>query len=176
MNKSRGFTLIELLVVIAIIGLLATVVIASLATSRIKANDAKIKQEVAEFAKLLELQHLKTGTYVWLQRGDTSTVGTCDTAYAASDFATEAASICRTIVETQTASGGGAYMRTSVAQGTPPAFPYEKYYSIMVYLRGASLASGVPTYYCLGASGSKYEGPAQVGGVQWAGKGCHANP
>jgi prepilin-type N-terminal cleavage/methylation domain-containing protein len=54
-SARRGFTLIELLVVIAIIGILSSVVLASLNTARNKGNDAAIKSNLAEARAQAEL-------------------------------------------------------------------------------------------------------------------------
>lgn len=56
MNK-KGFTLIELLVVIAIIGILASVVLASLNSARAKGADAAVKANLANLRAQAELYY-----------------------------------------------------------------------------------------------------------------------
>lgn len=56
-NYKKGFTLIELLVVIAIIGILSSVVLASLSSARSKGADAKIKSELSSIRAEAELFH-----------------------------------------------------------------------------------------------------------------------
>lgn len=53
--KQRGFTLIELLVVIAIIGILSSVVLASLNSARQKGRDAKRVSDISQLKLALEL-------------------------------------------------------------------------------------------------------------------------
>lgn len=60
---SRGFTLIELLVVIAIIGILSSVVLASLNTARTKGQDATRISNVKSLETALELYYNDYNTY-----------------------------------------------------------------------------------------------------------------
>jgi len=60
---STGFTLIELLVVIAIIGVLSSVVLASLNSARAKSRDAVRLATIAEIVKALEMYYDKNGKY-----------------------------------------------------------------------------------------------------------------
>lgn len=67
LNQKKGFTLIELLVVIAIIGILSSVVLASLNTARGKGNDAKVKAQLAGFRAAAEVFYDNAGqTYTGL--------------------------------------------------------------------------------------------------------------
>ncbi|MBI5531036.1 MAG: type II secretion system protein [Candidatus Doudnabacteria bacterium] len=62
-KNASGFTLIELLVVIAILGLLASVVLVSTNSARIKARDAKRAADFSQLSKALELYYSNHNQY-----------------------------------------------------------------------------------------------------------------
>lgn len=61
--KTRGFTLIELLVVISIIGMLSSVVLASISNVKAKARDVKRLSDLRQLVTVLELYKSKNGVY-----------------------------------------------------------------------------------------------------------------
>ena len=76
-DARRGFTLIELLVVIAIIGILSSVVLASLNTARSRGNDAKIESQLKNMQSAMALYQTGAGNY-----GTSSVNDGCTTAPA----------------------------------------------------------------------------------------------
>lgn len=63
-NYKKGFTLIELLVVIAIIGVLASVVIISLDSARVKSRDVTRVAQVKQLKNAMELYRNDNRAYV----------------------------------------------------------------------------------------------------------------
>ncbi|MFT5179918.1 MAG: prepilin-type N-terminal cleavage/methylation domain-containing protein [Candidatus Paceibacteria bacterium] len=89
-TTNKGFTLIELLVVISIIGLLSSVVLASLETAREKARNSQTIQNIDAYRTAAELYRNDNGSYPshnpmmtgfdkWSCLGDGYTNGECDT-------------------------------------------------------------------------------------------------
>ena len=74
-STSRGFTLIELLVVIAIIGILSSVVLASLNTARNRGADSAVKSNLANARAEAELYYDTTGANTYGTAG--SGTGVC---------------------------------------------------------------------------------------------------
>ena len=73
MIKNKGFTLIELLVVIAIIGILSSVVLASLSSARNKGKDAAVKSQLASMRAQAEIYYSTADTYVNICTADVAT-------------------------------------------------------------------------------------------------------
>jgi type II secretion system protein G len=63
LGSKKGFTLIELLVVIAIIGILSSVVLASLSTARAKSRDARRIADIDQVRTALEIYNDSFGAY-----------------------------------------------------------------------------------------------------------------
>ena len=97
-KKLRGFTLIELLVVIAIIGILASVVLASLNTGRDKAGDAAVKANLANLRSQAALYSDENG----------SSYGTAGTSCTTAGSVFMDGRVAEQIVGAQAASGGGS--------------------------------------------------------------------
>lgn len=151
---SRGFTLIELLVVIAIIGVLSSVVLASLNSARQRARDAAVKTGVRELSTLMQLEYNDTGSFANLQSGWDYNATDCNNSFAGS-YATNARQICTSVVS----NGGAMYTGNNTNLST--------HFSIMGLLPGAG------RYYCRGSSGGTSDTET---GSNWLSAGCYANP
>ena len=151
MRISRGFTLIELLVVIAIIGILSSVVLASLNSARMKARDVNRIATLKQLQNAVELAINDTGS-------PPGAVGTwydnsCspDPNYADISTLTPLSSYIKLPPDP---GGGGYCMWYYRVNPASPAYPYV--YILEVPVEQTTLISqGSPScdagYYCIGA-------------------------
>lgn len=95
-NLKKGFTLIELLVVIAIIGILSSIVLASLSSARTKGEDAAIQSTLSNMRAQAELYYANNNNY------GTAVTTTCTTGAM---FTSTGTGGLKTLIDAATARG-----------------------------------------------------------------------
>lgn len=135
----KGFTLIELLVVIAIIGILSSVVLASLNTARSKGANAAVKSNLANMRAQAELDYDSWGSsFIPPSPGVLDSTGVCS--LANSMFVTDTV-IGSAITQAQTAEGGTAGKCYSTASNFTISIPLKT-------------PEGSNTWWCVDDSGN----------------------
>lgn len=147
-TTKKGFTLIELLVVVAIIGLLSSVVLASLNVARIKARDSVRKSDIQQIRTALEFYYSVNGSYPAETACDTSRGSSASTCPPTGTTWTTTSSIYVALVPT--------YMPTlpvDPVNNTSYFYTYEPAGTVnQSYCIGAALEGGGRYYLTAGAA------------------------
>jgi type IV pilus assembly protein PilA len=130
-TAEQGFTLIELLVVIAIIGLLSSVIIASLNSARSKGSDASIKSN---------LETIRTQAELVYDNNSQSYAAICSDATIAAALTSAANNTGSTVVTTLATAGTAT---TVVCHPTASAYAVE-----------APLKATSGHYWCIDSTGA----------------------
>lgn len=167
MRTTKGFTLIELLVVIAIIGLLSSVVLASLQSARAKARDTAIMSEVRQLGNLMNLEYLDSKSYQAISPGwmvSTTPVASCASVTLTGTYATRVRDICAKIASlTDNTKSQQVYMGVAATGG------YQSF-TIMVWLPYKA------RFLCLGHNGKTSSDATASSGVNGTYPGCYSDP
>lgn len=145
MKKSlqKGFTLIELLVVIAIIGILSSVVLASLTTARTKGKDAAVQSQLSSIRAQAELFYASNG----------NSYGSAGTGCTGNLFATTSGALAL--------NSTGRLIDSIYAQGVVPACAIGT--SGASWAVSAPLVSSSSIHYCADSAGNSLATSSPVG-------------
>ncbi len=169
-RNTQGFTLIELMVVISIIGMLSSIVLASLVKARQSGLDGKIIQQVHQMRNQLELEYSENNSFAALLPFTwVSTQANCNLLYSGT-YAAKAREICGAIVTSSASNFACSTCYFYMGVDTASGFTASNNFSIMAYLPG----SGV--MYCVGNSGRTSKVTAAQFSINWPQPGCWGNP